>query len=76
MVASAGWRSELMWFEMVEAADLAGDKDPEAKVRTRRELVERALAAYAEARKDVPVEEGERFERWLTDHSGDAVEHH
>ena len=67
-VVSAGWRSELMWFEMVEAADLAGDKDPDAKMRTRRELVERALAAYAEAGEDVPAEHGERFERWLADH--------
>lgn len=67
-VVSAGWRSELMWFEMVEAADLAGDKDPEAKVRTRRELVERALAAYAQAGKDVPAEHRERFEQWLAEH--------
>jgi len=67
-VVSTGWRSELMWFEMVEAADLAGEKDPEAKVRTRRELVDRAVAAYAEAGQDVPVEHGERFDRWLADH--------
>jgi Zn-dependent protease with chaperone function len=67
-VSSAGWRSELMWFEMVEAADLAGDKDPEAKIRSRRELVDRALAAYAQAGKAVPAEQGERFERWFADH--------
>ena len=70
-VASAGWRSELMWFEMVEAADLAGDRDPEAKVRTRRELVERALAAYAQAGEDMPAEHGERLEHWLADHLPD-----
>jgi hypothetical protein len=57
-----------MWFEMVEAADLAGDKDPAARVRTRRELVDRAVAAYAEAGEDVPAEHGERFDRWLADH--------
>lgn len=64
-VAASGWRTELMWFEMVEAADLAGDRDPEAKVRTRRELVERAMVAYAEAGEAVPADVGERFERWL-----------
>lgn len=53
-VVSAGWRSELMWFEMVEAADLAGDKDPTAKVRTRRELFQRAIAADAAAGRDIP----------------------
>ena len=72
-VVSAGWRSELMWFEMVEAADLAGDKDPEAKLRTRRELVERALAAYADAKQDIPEEHRRRFEQWLADHPTDAV---
>ena len=64
-VSSAGWRSELMWFEMVEAADLAGDKDPAAKMRTRRELVDRALAAYAQAGEDVPAEHRQRFEQWF-----------
>jgi len=53
---------------MVEAADLAGDKDPEAKLRTRRELVERALAAYADAKQDIPDEHRRRFEQWLADH--------
>lgn len=72
-VASAGWRSELMWFEMVEAVDLAGDKDPEAKSRTRRELVERALAAYADARTDVPAELRQRFEQWLAANPAGAV---
>jgi len=72
-VVSAGWRSELMWFEMVEAADLAGDKDPQAKVRTRRELVERALAAYAEADRDIPEEHRAQFEQWLADHPTDTV---
>jgi Zn-dependent protease with chaperone function len=69
-VGAAGWRSELMWFEMVESADLAGDKDPEAKVRTRRELVARATAAYAQAGTEIPAEHLQRFERWLTDHAG------
>jgi hypothetical protein len=67
-VSSASWRSELMWFEMVEAADLAGDKDPDARFRTRRELVERALAAYAEAGMSLPDEHRAQFDRWLADH--------
>ncbi len=72
-VGTAGWRSELMWFEMVEAADLAGDKDPEAKARTRRELVERASAAYATASIEVPAEHRDRFEHWLAEHPSGAV---
>lgn len=72
-VVSAGWRSELMWFEMVEAADLAGDKDPTAKVRTRRELVQRAIAAYAAAGQDIPEAHRARFEQWLEDHPTDIV---
>ena len=70
---SAGWRSELMWFAMVEAADLAGDKDPEAKLRTRRVLVERALAAYADAKQDIPEEHRRRFEQRLADRPTAAV---
>ena len=69
-VAAAAWRSELMWFEMVEAEDLIGEVDPEAKVRTRRELVTRALAAYAEAREPVPAELDQRFQDWLSQHAG------
>jgi len=41
------------------------DKDPAAKMRTRRELVDRALAAYAQAGEDVPAEHRQRFEQWF-----------
>jgi len=67
-VRTAGWRSELMWFEMVEAADLAGEVDPTAPARTRLELVERALAAYATAGEAVPEASRDRFTRWLDGH--------
>ncbi len=67
-VLATSWRSELLWFEMVEAADLAGDTDPEAPLRTRRELVERARAAYAEAGEPVPEEYQRQFEAWLAKH--------
>lgn len=67
-VRTAGWRSELMWFEMVEAADLAGEVDPTAPVRTRRELVERAIAAYATAGAAVPEASRDRFTEWLEGH--------
>lgn len=69
-VMNAAWRSELMWFEMVEAEDMAGESDPEAAVRTRRELVTRALGAYAAAREPVPEEVGHRFTAWLSQHGG------
>ena len=62
-----------MWFEMVETAGLAGNKGPEAKLRTRRKLVERALAAYADAKQDIPEEHRRRFEQWLADRPTDAV---
>jgi len=67
-VLCASWRSELLWFEMVEAADLAGDTDPEAPLRTRRELVDRARAAYAEAGERVPDEYERQFQAWCEKH--------
>jgi len=67
-VLCASWRSELLWFEMVEAADLAGDTDPEAPLRTRRELVDRARAAYAEAGERMPDEYERQFQAWSEKH--------
>jgi len=71
-VLRASWRSELLWFEMVEAADLAGETDPAAPFRTRRELVERARAAYAEAGEAVPEQYERQFEDWLAKHPASA----
>jgi len=68
-VRAASWRSELLWFEMVEAADLTGETDPEAPLRTRRELVERARAAYAEAGEPVPEKYQLQFDAWLAKHA-------
>jgi Zn-dependent protease with chaperone function len=65
-VAPAGWRSELMWFEAVEA--IADQPNALAKKfehpqllgelnrRSHRELIERAVKAYAEARLPLPAE--------------------
>jgi Zn-dependent protease with chaperone function len=66
-VRHAGWRSELLWFEAVE--DLAEVAGPEvgirdsdqiaaavgAAARTKQALIERAVAAYAEARLPLPA---------------------
>ena len=71
-VRAAGWRSELLWFEMVEAADLSGETDPEAPLHTRRELVQRARAAYAEAGEPVPEECQRQFQAWVAQHPADA----
>ena len=71
-VLATAWRSELLWFEMVEAADFAGETDPEAPVRTRRELIERAQAAYAAAGEHVPDQYEQQFQVWLAKHSPGA----
>jgi hypothetical protein len=71
-VLATSWRSELLWFEMVEAPDLAGEADPEAPMRTRRELIERARAAYAAAGEPVPDEFQRQFQVWLAKHSSGA----
>ena len=55
-VAPVGWRSELMWFEAVEthgSGDVAA-----ANLRSHRELANRAVEAYAEARVPLPPELG------------------
>jgi len=64
-VSPAGWRSELMWFEAVEAVEPADPRNPESaaqhalaiaasNVRSNHELLDRASKAYAEARVPLP----------------------
>ena len=69
-VAPVGWRSELMWFEAVEAVDVAlpaitAESTPaehfvyqavvqEVNRRSHVELIQRAIRAYAEARVPLP----------------------
>lgn len=54
-VTPVGWRSELLWFEAVECAAEAGDVRA-ANRRSRAELTNRAIKAYAEARVPLPSE--------------------
>jgi len=55
-VSPVQWRSELLWFEAVETAkpndDVAAIR---SSIRSRADLLRRALAAYAEARVPVPA---------------------
>ena len=63
-VTPVGWRSELMWFEAVESLAPDGDDDSamreyygevaEANRRSRHELLDRAVHAYATARVTLP----------------------
>ena len=55
-VAPVGWRSELMWFEAVESAggDASDFDVAAANARSHRELLHRAVAAYATARVTLP----------------------
>jgi Zn-dependent protease with chaperone function len=62
-VAPVGWRSELMWFEAVETLDseaaaggTAAPEYVEANRRSRRELLDRAVRAYATAHVPLPEE--------------------
>jgi Zn-dependent protease with chaperone function len=64
----SAWRASLLWFEMVPDLDVDGSYDQAAHDRTRRELVERALAAYAAAREPVPEEYQAEFDAWLAAH--------
>lgn len=53
-VTRTGWRSELMWFEMVESSDPGDSRAGEFNARSHRELLERAVAAYATASVPLP----------------------
>jgi Zn-dependent protease with chaperone function len=65
-VSPAGWRSELLWFEAVEAIGVPPVDDANrqqyaaviavANGRSNRELIDRAVKAYAEARVPLPPE--------------------
>lgn len=54
-VGRTGWRSELMWFELVEVSDPGDGEVSGLNARSRRELVDRAIAAYATANVPVPA---------------------
>ncbi len=57
-VSPVGWRSELMWFEAVESIDSDdgeyADHVAKANRRSHRELLDRAVDAYATARVPLP----------------------
>jgi heat shock protein HtpX len=72
-VKSASWRSEFLWFEMTESVDLATrEVDPATPQRTRRELIQRAQVAYAQARIPVPEPHASAFADWLAANPDDT----
>ena len=53
-VTRTGWRCELMWFELLEESDPTDPRGEELNARSHRELVDRAVAAYATAKVPLP----------------------
>jgi Zn-dependent protease with chaperone function len=70
-VGPAPSSAEHLWFELVEVVPEEPDSilALSARVRTRRDLLDRAERAYAEARVPMPSEVRRRVDQWRREHA-------